>query len=140
MKGEQTIACPGPEMAAALAFVAFKVAFPKLYDHAQLFDFSLPAGWRGLLWQLSQELQPLGVKVVQVKQKFEQLRVYIERAGAAPNSREQERAHELIAMAEQLATQTCQYCGKPGKQREQYRIECEEHVGKPRWPQEHEQS
>ncbi len=82
----------------------FKREFPTLYDHPKLFDFSPPPGWVELVWSLSEQLVSHDVQVVQVKEKFGGLRVYldIEKMSAAP----------LLRTAEAVSGTMCQECGK----------------------------
>lgn len=95
--------------------------FPSMYKHPGLFDFSPPPGWYDLIWTLSEKLEPLGVKVVQVKSKFGGLRFYI--AGGNDES------HRLIDEAERVSEETCEVCGKVGKTsgRGWLRTRCAEH-------------
>lgn len=51
-------------------------AFPKLYDHPGLFDFSPPKAWLQVIWDLSVSLQAYNIRCVQVKSKFHGLRYY----------------------------------------------------------------
>lgn len=83
----------------------FKRAFPGLYS-GELIGFSVPPGWVDLVWQLSEQLEPLGVQCIQVKEKFGGLRFYLERYGAGSQA--------LIEAAENKSTRTCQECAAPG--------------------------
>jgi hypothetical protein len=71
--------------------------------------FELPAGWRALVWQLSEQLMPLGVVVDQVKEKFGRLRVSLTTGTVV--------AYQLIERAETASRTTCQVCGGPGEER-----------------------
>ena len=69
----------------------------------------LPAGWQPLFRELLSDLQSAGisVRVTQAKEKFGELRVYIDRPDQA--------AAPLIAAAEQRSTRMCQDCGAAGE-------------------------
>lgn len=79
-------------------------------------------GWFELIHQLSlsiesiaQHLQREGVpicmlpQVSQVKEKFGDLRVYLEKSAAG--------VAEVVDVARQRAAKTCELCGQPGKKR-----------------------
>lgn len=74
---------------------------PELF--AECFDFSVPGGWRGIVAALCDSLSVTGCSVVQVKEKFGGLRVYIDNGTEA--------ALAAINAAEKLAATTCQVCG-----------------------------
>ena len=69
----------------------------------------VPAGWFGLVKELTEDLIRLGWdrRVLQVKEKFGTLRFYI-------SQREDSLVNRTIAAKEQSAT-VCQDCGGPGK-------------------------
>lgn len=73
---------------------------------ADCFDFSVPEGWRGIVAALCDELSVTGCSVVQVKEKFGGLRVYVNNGTEA--------ALTAINAAELLARKTCQACGAGG--------------------------
>lgn len=79
--------------------------YPEVY--AQDFYFQCNDGWFKIVDELSAKLAKLGVQVVQVKEKFGGLRVYLD--VTAPG------AYELIHEAEQKSFVTCEFCGEPGK-------------------------
>jgi hypothetical protein len=68
----------------------------------------VPAGWFGLVKELTEDLIRLGWdrRVLQVKEKFGTLRFYI-------SQREDVLVNRTIAATEQSAT-VCQDCGEPG--------------------------
>ncbi|GMV19486.1 MAG: hypothetical protein AMXMBFR56_77100 [Polyangiaceae bacterium] len=74
---------------------------PELF--ADCFDFSVPEGWRGIVDALCDALSVTGCSVLQVKEKFGGLRVYVDNATVA--------ALAAINAAEKLAATTCQVCG-----------------------------
>ncbi len=90
----------------AKTFEDFQRAFPGLYSHGHMIGFTLPPGWTDLVWLLSEQLEPLGVRAVQVKEKFGGLRFYTDLgthdAGA------------LVRTAEAVSGTICQECGKAG--------------------------
>lgn len=98
--------------------------FPSLYNHKGMFDFSPPEGWLPLIYQLSKDLLPYDVKVVQVKSKFAGLRMYT--AGDIVPA-----AQTLIYAAEDKSGSLCETCGEPGVRFSMpsgwSRVACEEH-------------
>ena len=95
-------------------------------------------GWYGLIYSLSEKLQRLiatlpedtrkEYKVVQVKQKFGGLRVYMHKYT--------DEIHKLIDEASELAYKICETCGQPGKlcgdwkKNEWLYTSCKEHAKK----------
>lgn len=74
--------------------------------------FACGAGWYPILDGLFAELETIrqediltGLKVIQVKEKFGGLRVYVDGGN--------ERVHARIALAETEAAETCEGCGGP---------------------------
>lgn len=89
------------------------------------FDFSPPDGWEPIVERLIDDLMFVDptTKIVQVKEKFGELRVY-----ASPMN---EASYDLIDEAEKQCETICQRCGKPGEFRNRngwYYVACEEHV------------
>lgn len=92
------------------------------------FGFEVGEGWRPLLQELFEKMdklqkeQNLDIRVVQVKEKFGGLRVYINGAN--------DDVYALINEAEAKASKTCETCGKPGKrQTDGWRyVACEDHI------------
>ena len=78
--------------------------------------FACGNGWYPILWELftaiERELgpEPGDFLVVQVKEKFGRLRVYVEPSCPA--------VEELIRAAKEKARRTCERCGQPGVLRE----------------------
>jgi len=89
--------------------------FPNLYSRGLDFGFQCNDGWFLLLWHLSAKLEPLGVTVSQAKQKFGNLRVYLDY-----NKRPSADAYALIQGTEQSSKTTCEDCGQPGELSELY--------------------
>lgn len=89
--------------------------FPTLYaghkeslqHNLMPFGFECQDGWEKIIRRLSEKLEPMGVKAMQVKEKFGGLRFYLD--GGAP-----EEAHKLIQKAQEESYETCEECGKPG--------------------------
>jgi hypothetical protein len=89
-------------------------------------------GWFDILWRLCEDLEPLVVQfeqetgcqfeVLQVKEKFGGLRVYV-------NCRKQDAIRQRIDAEIQESFHTCEVCGQPGKLREERWIKtlCDEH-------------
>lgn len=93
-------------------------SFPDLYsgytgDVMQTlmpFGFECGDGWYDIIWDLSEQLEPLGVVAVQVKEKYGTLRFYIDYGTAE--------AYDYIYEAEARSAYTCEACGAHGKRRE----------------------
>lgn len=100
-------------------------AYPTLYGrgpwskHGKLlaFGFLCGPGWYPLLERLSSDLSQIvredalkNFRVVQVKEKFGELRFYAKHGN--------ERTGARIASAEQEASSTCEHCGASGKLRD----------------------
>jgi hypothetical protein len=86
----------------------------------------IPAGWKPLFARLISELNKLDptLEVVQAKQKFGELRVYLR--SCCP------RAADLIDAATRESKKTCETCGAEATLRaanEVYRTLCEDHRG-----------
>jgi hypothetical protein len=86
--------------------------------------FACGDGWFDLVWRLCEKLDALPSEPVafQVKEKFGQLRFYLEGR--------HEGARELIAAAEVESSRTCEVCGVPGVLREfgsRLKTTCAEH-------------
>lgn len=87
----------------------------------------LPAGWRPLFVKLVADLEAMdaAVKVVQAKQKFGSMRVYIERGTGA--------MYDLLNAAERSSLKICEECGADawvGKNwRGIWRTLCDDHAG-----------
>lgn len=83
--------------------------FPNLYEDVYC-GFSCGPGWLGIIRELSEVLEPLGVKATQVKEKFAGLRFY-----TAPLPEEiRDKARDAIQLATTKANKTCELCGKEG--------------------------
>ena len=86
-----------------------KARFPALFRGLDPLNFECGPGWEGLVVNLIEQLDGLGLpdlRVSQIKQKFGNLRVYV-RGG-------DERAETQIARAQDASRNTCEWCGAPG--------------------------
>lgn len=74
-----------------------------------------PEGWKSIVNDLVEKLNelPFDVTIVQIKEKFGELRFYIECGKGAPSYAENP-AYELIHAAEMKSRKTCIDCGNPG--------------------------
>jgi hypothetical protein len=93
--------------------------------------FTHDDGWFDILWRLCGDLEPLvkefeqatvlQFEILQVKEKFGVLRIYVKGANAAIRQR--------IGAAAQESFHTCEVCGQPGELREGSWIKtlCDEH-------------
>ncbi len=98
-------------------------AFPTVYDHPGMFDFSPPEGWLTMIYELSSELAESGVKLCQVKSKFGSLRAYVHGESGSG-------IYKLIQEYELKSMKICEKCGEPGTQvsaRGWVRTACEQH-------------
>lgn len=85
--------------------------YPNLYS--DLDYFAIGDGWFEIIDELSKKLEPLGVKAVQVKEKFGSLRFYVH---DVPDVMFDDVYHEIYH-AESKSYLTCEYCGDVGKMR-----------------------
>lgn len=90
-----------------------KTQFPALFKDIHPCNFGCGEGWKTIINDLCTQIKALGLpnlRVVQIKEKFGGLRFYVDGADNA--------VYDLIAEAEKKASQTCELCGAPGKERE----------------------
>ena len=102
---------------------------PTLQNNLMAFGFECGAGWHPLIVELLDELQAISDKedfdleVLQVKEKFGELRVYV--------NYETDVITELIDKYSKRSRITCEVCGEVGSMRK-YRgwlyVGCEKHV------------
>lgn len=81
-----------------------KEDFPELYGSLNVINCD--DGWEPLIRRLSERLESLGVKALQVKEKFGTLRFYLDMYT--------DEAEAAIAIAEEESARTCERCGAPG--------------------------
>jgi hypothetical protein len=86
--------------------------FPKdrtLMQSLMAFGFECDDGWYAILDELFSKMIATGepIEVVQVKEKYGTLRVYITGASEA--------IYDMIDVAEEESSKTCEACGGPGK-------------------------
>lgn len=82
-------------------------------------------GWSDIVRPLVERCNDEGVRIVQVKEKFGGLRFYVDSAPRGSG------LFDAIRKAEAKSFETCEECGKPGKQvsvRGWQRTRCEEHT------------
>lgn len=93
---------------------------------------SVGAGWAGLIdeiFDLKEELKLNNVRIVQVKEKFAALRVYIDLYTADEND-PLYKFEQFVMDAERRSIHICELCGKPGAVRGRgwYYTSCDEHA------------
>ena len=108
-------------------FEKLQAKYPEAFKNC--FDFSPPDGWEPIVEKLIDDLLFVDpkIKIDQVKEKFGELRVYVERG----SDDTWEAICDLIHEAEENCENACQRCGKPGQFRNRngwYYVACEEHV------------
>ncbi len=95
-----------------------------------MFDTQLPEhvgavgnGWRGILLRLHEQIVAIdpGYSVVQVKEKFGGLRVYLRYVPGMDDNTGREQIRDAVWAAEEESYRTCEDCGKPGVKRESRR-------------------
>jgi len=94
--------------------------YPNLYgdrhlpmaQSAMCWGIACGDGWYDILDRLSAKLEPMGIKAMQVKEKFGGLRFYIYGDSKRDNIEE---AYEYVQEAERESTKTCERCGEPGQ-------------------------
>jgi len=99
---------------------------PKLQNNLMWFGFECGDGWFEIIRRLSDKLSktPNPPLVLQVKQKYGDLCFYV---GSATDEQ-----YNMIHEAEEEATVTCEFCGKPGKKGGGYwvLVQCDECIKK----------
>ena len=97
--------------------------------------FTHDDGWFDILWRLCEDLETLVAQfeketglhfeVLQVKEKFGELRIHVNHGNDAIRQR--------IDAAQEESLHTCEVFGQPGEQRESGRIKtlCDEHASQP---------
>ncbi len=83
--------------------------FPGLYRLGLGWGFQCGDGWYGLLRRLSAKLEPLGVTAQQVKNKYGQLRFYLD-VGIFTDQ-QWDNVRDIIDEAEIESETTCATCG-----------------------------
>lgn len=86
-----------------------KARFPRLFCDPHRYDFRCGEGWKAIVMGLLERLDALPLrtlKVVQIKQKFGGLRVYMEGGD--------EEVSRLIGEAESACRTVCEWCGSAG--------------------------
>jgi len=93
--------------------------YPKLFRQVSLSEYEscmawgicVGDGWLNIIDQLSTELNELDVEYSQIKEKFGELRVYLD----ILNQEHTNKAYNIVNKYEILSTTICEKCGKPGK-------------------------
>jgi hypothetical protein len=88
---------------------ATKARFPKLFREMDPFNFECGEGWESIVAGLCGHLDALplpGLRILQIKEKFGDLRVYVEGGDEATIA--------LIREAGALYGSVCEWCGSPG--------------------------
>ena len=83
--------------------------FPEMYSDCFDYDFSIGEGWYKIVYKLTEEINRIdkNVKVLQVKEKFGELRFYI----SIPNEKTVDEIYTLIKKAVDESSKTCEFCG-----------------------------
>jgi len=82
--------------------------YPNLYKQQYMcWGFCCGDGWYDILDELSAKLEPCGVEVMQVKEKFGTLRFYV----AGIDLKFFDKVQKYIREAEKKSAHTCEYCG-----------------------------
>lgn len=94
----------------------FQAEFPILFGAGKYISLWVGEGWFQILWELCVSLERIAqsrvadgkppVRIVQVKEKYGTLRVYVEGGS--------QEIHDLIDAAELASERICEACGKPG--------------------------
>ena len=71
-------------------------------------------GWDKLIQPVLEACDAEGVQIMQIKEKYGTLRIYI---GYSSDSYPSDKIYNLIGMAEKQSAVTCEACGAPGKLR-----------------------
>ncbi len=83
------------------------------------YEYSIGDGWKSFVDPLIVEVERLGGRIAQIKEKFGELRFYFDLPQA--KTLEEELAHKrldyLVSDAENRSAETCEFCGKPGELR-----------------------
>lgn len=87
--------------------------FTQIPDHLE----HVGAGWHPLLMRLHDQLTTVAPQylVGQVKEKYGELRVYLDHTSDDPAAQEQ--AWQLVEDAEGASRSICEFCGAPGSAR-----------------------
>lgn len=87
-----------------------KEDFPCLFEHVWG-GITCGDGWEPLIRKLAEELEPIGIKAVQVKEKFGGLRFYVDEPLLPELQEEFEPYWKNITQAESQSYKTCERCG-----------------------------
>ena len=87
-------------------YTKFKEKYPDLIldeNDNQFISFGCGMGWGDIIDTMLKRLQPHGVKIIQLKEKFGYLRVYL--------NKDNKETDEIVRIAELDSSKTCEYCG-----------------------------
>jgi hypothetical protein len=86
----------------------FREAHSQLFEGIHPCNYGCGEGWRPILEELCAKIEVLDptVRIAQIKEKFGDLRLYIDGGS--------EEVYDLIREAEERSSVTCEYCGAPG--------------------------
>jgi hypothetical protein len=94
-----------------------KTRFPTLFQGISPCDFTCGLGWKQIVEDLCSKLDAArlpALRVIQVKEKFGNLRIYLQGGN--------DQVSTLVEEAEALCARTCESCGAPGTKRQDDRI------------------
>lgn len=85
-------------------------------------------GWLHIVYQMTDKFNDLPLKVLQIKEKFGQLRVYVDWQ-EKPTLEQKEVFQKAVELAQYKCSHTCEVCGEPGKliHNGWYSTRCKEH-------------
>jgi hypothetical protein len=86
-----------------------KRRYPMMFQGIDLYNFGCDDGWRSILEELCANLAAMelpALRILQIKEKFGGLRVYVRGGNAAVNAEFRKAVGE--------AAKTCEVCGAPG--------------------------
>lgn len=85
-------------------------------------------GWVPAVTELTLAIEHLPIRIVQIKEKFAQLRVYVDWL-QEPTIEQKELFQKAVEIAQYKCSHTCEVCGKEGKLIDNgwYHTRCEQH-------------
>lgn len=86
------------------------------------------AGWQSIVTDLLDTIGDLPFRIVQIKEKFAQLRVYVDWL-EEPTIEQKEAFQKAVELAQYKCAHTCEVCGQPGERIHNgwYHTRCKEH-------------
>lgn len=97
--------------------------YDKHYYEPQVAD-----GWLPIVEEMLENLKDYPITILQIKEKFGQLRVYFKYADSISHDQATQ-ISQIVEAASEKAGKTCEICGKPGKLKNDtyMRVGCDEH-------------